>query len=56
VSWLKGPGGADLDWDGVTGLFPAAADSVTRLHRVIWEQCDPVLDTRTFLHLCPLAG
>ena len=49
MSWLRGPGGADLDWDGVTGLFPAAADSVSRLHRVIWEQGDPVL-----LELCRL--
>jgi len=49
VSWVQGPGGVDLDWDGVTALFPAAADSVTRLHRVIWEQGDPVL-----LELCRL--
>jgi alkylhydroperoxidase family enzyme len=49
VSWLRGPGGADLDWHGVTALFPGAGDSVTRLHRVIWEHGDPVL-----LELCRL--
>jgi alkylhydroperoxidase family enzyme len=49
MTWLRQPGGPDLDWDGVTAMFPGAASSVTRLHRVIWEQGDPVL-----LELCRL--
>lgn len=43
MTWLRQPSGRDLDWDGVTAIFPGAADSVTWLHRVIWEQGDPVL-------------
>jgi alkylhydroperoxidase family enzyme len=49
MTWLRQPGGRGLDWDGVTAMFPRAADSVTRLHRVIWERGDPVL-----LELCRL--
>jgi len=49
MTWLRERGGRDLDWDGVTAMFPDAAESVTRLHRVIWEQGDPVL-----LELCRL--
>jgi alkylhydroperoxidase family enzyme len=49
VTWLRQPSGRDLDWDGVTAMFTGAADSVTRLHRVIWELGDPAL-----LELCRL--
>jgi alkylhydroperoxidase family enzyme len=49
MTWLRQPGGRGLDWDGVTAMFPRAADSVTRLHRVIWERGDPAL-----LELCRL--
>lgn len=49
MTWLRQRGGDDLDWDGVAAMFPDAADSVTRLHRVIWEQGDPVV-----LELCRL--
>jgi len=38
MTWLRTRGRRDLDWDGVTAMFPDAADSVVRLRRVIWKQ------------------
>jgi alkylhydroperoxidase family enzyme len=49
MTWLRTGGGRDLDWGGVTAMFPDAADSMARLHRVIWKQGDPIL-----LELCRL--
>lgn len=49
MTWLRQRDGRDLDWDGVVRMFPAAADAVTRLHCVIWEEGDPVV-----LELCRL--
>jgi alkylhydroperoxidase family enzyme len=49
VTWLRQPRGRDLDWDGVAAMFPDAAESVVRLHRVIWKQGDPIV-----LELCRL--
>jgi alkylhydroperoxidase family enzyme len=43
VSWLCDERGRDLEWEGVVGYFPEAADAVAQLHRTIWQQGDPVL-------------
>jgi alkylhydroperoxidase family enzyme len=43
VTWLCDERGRDLEWEGVVGYFPEAADAIARLHRTIWQQSDPVL-------------